>query len=76
KSVFALYGFRAHSRSKNCLQTLEHLNCQAITLPKKSNLQQSHNDRAISLISHPIKIMLKVILNRLNPKAEKTIAEE
>ena len=36
-----------------------------ITLPKKGNLQQYQNYRTISLISHPSKVMLKVILNRL-----------
>ena len=30
----------------------------------------------ISLISHPSKVMLKIILNRLKPQAEKIIAEE
>ena len=30
----------------------------------------------ISLISHPSKVMLKLILNRLKPQAEKIIAEE
>ena len=39
-----------------------------ITLPKKG--------RTISLISHPSKVMLKTILNRLKPLAEKIIAEE
>ena len=47
-----------------------------ITLPKKGNPQQCQNYRTISLISHPIKVMLKVILNRLKPQAEKIIAEE
>ena len=47
-----------------------------ITLPKKGNLQQCQNYRTTSLISHPSKIMLKVILNRLKPQAEKIIAEE
>ena len=37
-----------------------------ITLPKKGNLQLCQNYRTISLISHPSKVMLKVILNRLN----------
>ena len=41
-----------------------------ITLPKKGNLQQCQNYR-ISLISHPSKVMLKFILNRLKPQAEK-----
>ena len=47
-----------------------------ITLPKKGNLQQCQNYRTISLISHPSKVMLKVILNRLKPQVEKIIAEE
>ena len=32
--------------------------------------------RTISLISHPSKFMLKIILNRLKPQTEKIIAEE
>ena len=47
-----------------------------ITVPKKGNLQQCQSYRTISLISHPSKVMLKIILNRLKPQAEKIIAEE
>ena len=47
-----------------------------ITLPKKSNLQLCQNYRTISLISHHSKVMLKIILNRLQPQAEEIIAEE
>ena len=47
-----------------------------ITLPKKGNLQQCQNYRTISLISHPSGVMLKIILNRLKPQAEKIIAED
>ena len=47
-----------------------------ITLPKKGNRQQCQNYRKIRLISHPSKVMLKIILNRLKPQAEKIIAEE
>ena len=47
-----------------------------ITLPKKGNLQRCQNYRTISLISHPSKVMLKNILNRLKPQAKKIIAEE
>ena len=47
-----------------------------ITLPKKGNLQQCQNYRTISHINHPSKVMLKIILNRLKPQAEKIIAEE
>ena len=42
-----------------------------ITLPKKGN----QNYGTISLIGQTGKIMLKVILNRLKPQAEKIIAE-
>ena len=45
------------------------------TLPKKGNLQLCQNYRTISLISHPSKIMLKIILNRHQPQAEEIIAE-
>ena len=47
-----------------------------ITLPKKGNLRQCQNYRTISLISHPGKVMLKIIPKRLKPRAEKIIAEE
>ena len=47
-----------------------------ITLPKKGSLQQFQNYQRISLISHPSKVMLKIMLNRLKPQAEKIIAEE
>ena len=47
-----------------------------ITLPKKGNLQLCQNYRTVSLISHPSKVMLKIILNRLQPQAEEIIAEE
>ena len=47
-----------------------------ITLPKKGNLQQCQNYQTISLINHPSKVMLKVILNRLKLQAEKIFAEE
>ena len=47
-----------------------------ITLPKKGNLQHCQNYRTVSLISHPSKVMLKIILNRLKPQAEKIIVEE
>ena len=40
----------------------------AIPLPKKGNLKQCQNYRTISLISHPSKIMLRVILNQPRPR--------
>ncbi|KAK3888947.1 hypothetical protein Pcinc_007015 [Petrolisthes cinctipes] len=47
-----------------------------ITHHKKGNIQQCSNYRTISLISQASKVMLKVILNRLNPQAEEIIAKE
>ena len=47
-----------------------------IALPKKGNLQLCQKYRTIILISHPSKVMLKIILNRLKPEAEKKITEE
>ena len=47
-----------------------------ITISKKGNLQQCNNYRTISLICHPSKVMLRIILNRLRPQAEEIIAEE
>ena len=47
-----------------------------ITLPKKVNLQMCQNYRTINLISHPSKVMLKILLNRLRPQAGEIIAEE
>ena len=50
-----------------------------ITLPKKGNLQLCQNYRTcslFSLFSHPSKVILKIILNRLQPQAEEIIAEE
>ena len=47
-----------------------------ITLQKKGNLQLCQNYRTISLNSHPRKVMLKIILNRLQPQAEEITAEE
>ena len=53
-----------------------HTQSLVITLPKKGNMQLCQNYRTISLISHPSKVMLKLILNRLQPQAEEIIAEE
>ena len=46
------------------------------SLPKKGNLQKYQNYRTISLISHPSKVMLKIILNGLKPQAEITAEEQ
>ena len=47
-----------------------------ITLPRKGNLQLCQNYRTISLISDPSKVIMKIILHRLQPQAEEIIAEE
>ena len=47
-----------------------------ITLPKKGNLQLCQDYRTISMISHPSKVMLRILLNRLKPQAEEIIKEE
>ena len=57
-------------------QTEEWSQSLVITPPKKGNMQQCQNYRTISLISHPSKVMLKIILNRLKTQAEKIITEE
>ena len=47
-----------------------------ITLPKKGNLQLCQKYHTISLISHPSKVMLRILLNRLKPQAEEIKEEE
>ena len=47
-----------------------------ITFPKTGNLQLCQNYHTISLISHPSKVMLKILLNGLKPQAEEIIKEE
>ena len=48
----------------------EEVDTIVIPLPKKGNLMRCQNYRTISLISHPSKVILQVILNRLMAKAE------
>ena len=50
--------------------------CLSFYFPKKGNLQLCKNYRRVNLISHPSKVMLKIILNRLQPQAEEITAEE
>ena len=47
-----------------------------IPIPKKGNLKECSNYRTISLISHPSKIMLRILLTRLQPRIEGMLAEE
>eukprot|EP00794_Sanderia_malayensis_P009660 gene9660-biopygen7980 len=47
-----------------------------IPLAKKGDLKKCTNYRTISLISHPSKVLLKVISNRLKMRAEAILAEE
>ena len=46
------------------------------TTTKKGNLRHCKNHRMISLISHPSKVMLHIILNYLKSKAEELLTEE
>ena len=43
---------------------------------RKATAKQCHDYLTIGLISHPSKIMLRVILNRLKAKADELLAEE
>ena len=45
------------------------------TFTKEINLKQCQNYCTMSLINHPSKIMLRVILNRLKAKVEELLAE-
>ena len=47
-----------------------------VPIPKKGDLKECQNYRTISLISHPSKVLLKVILNRLRPQIEPLLADE
>ena len=47
-----------------------------IPIPKKGDIQLCKSYRTISLISHPSKVMLKILLNRLQPKAKFILTEE
>ena len=47
-----------------------------VPLPKKGDLQNCSNYRTISLISHPSKVMLQIILQRLKLQIEPILAEE
>lgn len=47
-----------------------------LPLPKKGNMKKCTNYRTISLISHPSKVMLNIILDRLKSLAEEVLSEE
>ena len=47
-----------------------------ITVPMKGNLKLCQYYRTISLISHPSKVMLRILLNRLKPQAVEITKEE
>ena len=46
------------------------------TPPKKGNLKFCENYRTIGLISHPSKVMIRIIFNRLKSKTEELLVEE
>ena len=47
-----------------------------ITIPKKGDMKKCDNYRIISLICHASKILLRIIINRINSQAEEILAEE
>ena len=47
-----------------------------IQIPKKGDSRKCSNYRTLSLIPYASKILLRIILNRLNPQAETILAEE
>ena len=47
-----------------------------IPIPKKSNIRKCENYRILSLMSHSSKMLLRIILNRLNPQVERIISDE
>ena len=44
-----------------------------VTISKTGNLPQYQNYRMISFISHPSKVMLQIILNRLTPRRRRSL---
>jgi len=46
-----------------------------IPLPKKGDLKKCENYRTIALVSHPSKILLRIILERIRVKTETEIAD-
>ena len=47
-----------------------------ITIPKKGDLKKYENYRTISIICHASKILLRIIINRMNPQSEEILAED
>jgi len=47
-----------------------------ISLPNKSDLKHCVNYRTIALVSHASKILLRIILERIQVKTETEIADE
>ena len=47
-----------------------------IPIPKKGNLRQCENYRTLILISHSSKILLRIIINRLNPQVACILYDE
>jgi len=54
----------------------EWTNSVFVPLPKKWDLLQCRNYRTIALVTHTSKILLRVILERMQRKLESEIAEE
>ena len=46
-----------------------------VTIPKKPNAQDCSEHRTISLMSHPMKLLLRIILERKSERIEKEISD-
>ncbi len=47
-----------------------------VPLPKTGDLQDCTNYRTFGLISHVTKVYVKILLERVKPRTEETLAEE
>lgn len=47
-----------------------------VPIPKSGDLLLCQNYRTVSLISHPSKVMLRILLNRLQPQVEDLLSDE
>jgi len=64
------YGYQGHSYAT----VMGHFYCSSNT--KNGDLKECRNYRTISLISNPSKVLLWVILNRLQPQIEPLLADK
>ena len=61
---------------ENCNWLEDWCNSVFVPLPKKGNLKQCTNYRTIAPVCHASKIMLRIILERMEKKMDVEISEE